>query len=136
MLNVGVSEARGKFEEILDRVGRGKERIAVGDEGEPLAVLVPVEDLKSLENHAEEALRERDEQLHLVTDNLLVLISYVDKSGRYRFNNKTYLDWFGLSPDEVTGREVREVLGDAAYQACEPYSSKRWPARRCATRPN
>ncbi len=30
MLNVSVSEARRKFAEILDRVGRGKERIAVG----------------------------------------------------------------------------------------------------------
>ena len=60
MLNVSVSEARGKFAEILDRVGHGKERIAVGDEGAPLAVLVPVEDLKRLENQAEAALRESE----------------------------------------------------------------------------
>ncbi len=60
MLSVSVSEARGKFTEILDRVGRGKERIAVGDEGAPLAVLVPVEDFKRLENQAEAALRESE----------------------------------------------------------------------------
>jgi prevent-host-death family protein len=121
MLNVGIGEAQSTFTEILDRVHRGKERVAVGDGGEPLAVLVPVEDLERLENQAEGALREREERLRLVTDSLPVLISYVDKSGHYRFNNKAYLDWFGLSPDEVIGREVRKVLGDAAYEICEPY---------------
>ncbi|MEE9153062.1 MAG: PAS domain S-box protein [candidate division NC10 bacterium] len=68
-----------------------------------------------------EALRESEGRLRLVIDNLPVLISYVDKSGRYRFNNKTYLDWFGLPPDRVLDREVPEILGDAAYEVCEPY---------------
>ncbi len=68
-----------------------------------------------------EALRESEEQIRLITDNIPVLISYVDKSVRYRFNNKTYMDWFGLSPEDLAGREVREVIGDAAYEACEPY---------------
>ena len=62
MLNVGVSEARGKFAEILDRVGRGKERIAVGDEGAPLAVLVPVEDLGLLEGHGGPALADGEQR--------------------------------------------------------------------------
>jgi PAS domain S-box-containing protein len=71
--------------------------------------------------HTEEALCESEEQIRLITDNIPVLISYVDKSLRYRFNNKTYMDWFGLSPEELAGRTVREVIGDAAYEACEPY---------------
>ncbi len=72
---------------------------------------------ENLERRVEERtaeLRESEEQIRLITNNVPVLISYVDRSGRYRFNNKTYTDWFGLSPDELVGREVRDVLGVAA----------------------
>ncbi|WP_017303589.1 PAS domain S-box protein [Spirulina subsalsa] len=60
---------------------------------------------------AELALRRSEMQLRLITDALPVLISYVDAEERYRFHNKTYGDWFGLSRDQITGRSAQEVLG-------------------------
>ncbi|MCW6037154.1 PAS domain S-box protein [Spirulina subsalsa FACHB-351] len=60
---------------------------------------------------AELALRRSEMQLRLITDALPVLISYVDAEQRYRFHNKTYGDWFGLSRDQITGRSAEEVLG-------------------------
>jgi PAS domain S-box-containing protein len=59
-------------------------------------------------------------QLRLIADALPVLISYVDAQHRYRFNNRLYEEWFGLEPEEILGRHVREVLGDAAYAAIRP----------------
>lgn len=58
-----------------------------------------------------------EEQLRFVTDAVPVLIAYVDTEQRYRFNNKTYEDWFGVSRADIYGRHIREVVGDAAYQA-------------------
>ncbi len=61
--------------------------------------------------------RLREERfLHLI-DSLPICISYTDKQHRYQLNNKTYEEWFGLSQEEIAGRHVREVLGDAVYNA-------------------
>lgn len=61
------------------------------------------------------SLRGRDRQLRLLTDHLPAAISYVDNAERYRFTNRIYEDWFGHAHDELYGKTIREVLGDAAY---------------------
>jgi PAS domain S-box-containing protein len=73
---------------------------------------------------AEEALRRSEEQMRLLTDAVPVLISYVDSSCRYQFNNKGYEDWFGRSRDEIRGKHLREILGDSAYQRIRPHVEK------------
>ncbi len=70
---------------------------------------------------AEEALRESEEQLHLITDALPALIAYVDSQQYYRFANKAYEKWFGLSRSEMTGKHIKEILGDTAYQIVRKY---------------
>ncbi|NYE27069.1 PAS domain S-box protein [Pigmentiphaga litoralis] len=65
---------------------------------------------------AEQALHESAEELRLITDALPALIGYVDAEQRFRFNNRAYLDWFGLPPQALYGKTVREVLGDHAYE--------------------
>ncbi|HEY9627052.1 MAG TPA: PAS domain-containing protein [Coleofasciculaceae cyanobacterium] len=68
---------------------------------------------------AEAALRQSANQLRLLTHSLPVLISYVDHQQRYRFANQTYTDWFGLLPEDIVGKPVEEVLGQAAYQSLQ-----------------
>jgi PAS domain S-box-containing protein len=60
-------------------------------------------------------------KLHLITDALPVLISFVDSEQRYRFNNREYEMWFGHSATEVYGKYVWEVLGESAYEVIRPY---------------
>jgi PAS domain S-box-containing protein len=64
-------------------------------------------------------LAESASQLRLITDSLPVLISYVDRDQRYRFNNKTYEEWFGLPRQQVYGKTLTEVLGPEAYRKLE-----------------
>ncbi len=59
--------------------------------------------------------------LEKVLDSVPMLISYVDAEERYRFNNMAYFHAHGIPPDEIYGRTVREVLGEAAYQAVLPH---------------
>ncbi|RCJ39499.1 hypothetical protein A6769_07035 [Nostoc punctiforme NIES-2108] len=69
----------------------------------------------------EEALRQRETELRLITDTLPVLITFVDSEQRYRFNNRAYQDWFGHSTVEVYGKHLWEVLGEPAYEVLRPY---------------
>ena len=75
----------------------------------------------SAHKEVEEQLRNSEEQLKLITDNLPVLIGYVDFEERYRFNNKTHKDWFGLDSSQMSGKAIREVVGDAAYESMKGY---------------
>lgn len=72
----------------------------------------------------EAVLRKREADLNLVTNAVPALISFVDAEQRYRFNNRTYEEWFGHSATEVYGKTLREVLGEGAYQAIRPFVEK------------
>lgn len=56
-----------------------------------------------------------------VVDNLPQLVAYVDAEQRFRFNNMAYKRLFGLSPRELYGRTMMDVLGEAAYQMLRPH---------------
>src|SRR5205085_9639849 len=64
---------------------------------------------------AEAALRESEERLRLIANNVPALISYVDRDQRYRFANRTYDEWFGISHEQMPGRTVAEVFGEEGY---------------------
>uniref|UniRef100_Q01PF8 histidine kinase n=1 Tax=Solibacter usitatus (strain Ellin6076) TaxID=234267 RepID=Q01PF8_SOLUE len=66
-------------------------------------------------------VRRRDAELQLVTDNVPVLISYIDGDEVYRRVNQTYHEWFGVPADDVVGMSVREFNGEAYYAAAQPY---------------
>ncbi|BDI33966.1 hypothetical protein CCAX7_60170 [Capsulimonas corticalis] len=57
------------------------------------------------------------ERLRRLADNAPLLIGYVDMDGRYLFNNHTYTDWFGVDTAGIHGKEIKEVIGEVAYQA-------------------
>lgn len=65
----------------------------------------------------EQALRQSQTELQLIINAMPILISYVDREERFRLNNSAYLDWYGLTPQELYGKSIREVLGEEAYAA-------------------
>ncbi|MEH1979223.1 MAG: PAS domain S-box protein [Nostoc sp.] len=89
-------------------------------ENTPEDVICFVLDL-SQRKQAEAALRQREDELRLITNAVPVNISYVDSKQHYRFNNKGYEDWFGLPASEISGKHIREVLGESVYQSILPY---------------
>ena len=68
-----------------------------------------------------EAAHASEKQLRLIADSFPTLIAYVDAGERYRFNNRTYEQWFGSRAADLTGMHVRDVLGEAAYAAVKPH---------------
>ena len=61
------------------------------------------------------ALRRSEERLRLINDTIPILIGYVDHNEVYQYANKGYSDWYGHPEDGVTGRAVREVIGEYVY---------------------
>ncbi|RDC64216.1 PAS domain-containing protein [Adhaeribacter pallidiroseus] len=70
---------------------------------------------------ARKTIEENAQQLKLITDALPVLISYLDKEETYRFVNKAYEAWFNQKPEDLLGKPVRQVVGEAAYQGIQDY---------------
>ncbi len=70
---------------------------------------------------AEEALRESEERLRLVANNVPALISYVGRDQRFRFSNRTYDNWFGIPQERMVGRSVAEVFGEENYARMKPH---------------
>ncbi len=70
---------------------------------------------------AEQEALESEEKLRAIADALPVLISYVDKDQIFRFANKAYETWFERPLSAVLGRQVREVMSPAMYEARRPY---------------
>jgi len=68
-----------------------------------------------------EDLRHKEDELKLITDAVPALIAFVDTDGCYRFNNRTYEEWFGQSPSQIYGRHIREVLGEAVWLRLRPH---------------
>src|SRR5574341_1226307 len=64
---------------------------------------------------AEAALRESEERMRLVANNVPALISYLDRGQRYRFSNRTYDDWLGVAHERMQGRTRAEICGEEAY---------------------
>jgi PAS domain S-box-containing protein len=73
-----------------------------------------------LETARREAEQTRD-LLQVTMDNAPALMSYVDREGQYQRINKNYGLWFGYTPEQVCGHHMREVLGDAVWQAIRPH---------------
>ena len=69
----------------------------------------------------EQALRESEERLRLVANNVPALISYLDREARFRFSNHTYDDWFGISQERMLGRTVAEVFGEHNHTRMKPH---------------
>jgi diguanylate cyclase len=108
------------------------------DEGRPLHFVSTMTDITT-RKHSERVVRDYQQELErrvlertseltssraalqTITDNLPVLISHVDETLRYRFNNQTYLEIFGASPADLRGKSVRETIGEASYARCQPY---------------
>ncbi len=69
----------------------------------------------------EEALRDAERQIRVVTDNVPVYIAYVDRTKRYRFLNRPYREALGLDAAAADGFDIVEALGaDRVSELAQP----------------
>jgi PAS domain S-box-containing protein len=68
--------------------------------------------------------------MRLITDAMPALISYIDPERTYRFANRTYEKWFGVPAGTVTGRHMRDVLGEEAWKLVSPRLDRAFKGER------
>ena len=118
-----LSLERGRSDPNEFRIGRPDGRIVtvyaqaemeLDEQNNPWRMLGTLQDITE-RKRIEGELQHSAEQYRLVTNAMPALIAYVDAEQRYQFANQGYEDWFGLSPEDIKGKQVREVVGDAGF---------------------
>ena len=83
-------------------------------------------ELERHRNHLEDLVQERTRELQLavaerletatfaqtITDTQPALLAYVDRQLCVRFANRAYLNWFGITREQIIGRNLADVLGE------------------------
>jgi PAS domain S-box-containing protein len=125
MMNVGIGEAQRRLPEILDRVHRDKQRIAVWNGERPLAVLVPIENLDLIEDHGDPAAEDGAQRLNDFAETASGWFWETDMEQRYTYysgagpgNEVMGRDDSQCASETMIGRTVSEAWGD--YQDLEP----------------
>jgi len=85
-------------------------------DGTGIGAVIALKDVTVLKESARR-LEASERSLRTITNNLPVLIGYVDHTERYTFANATYETWFGVQAGGIAGKTVREVMGDELYLA-------------------
>ena len=62
---------------------------------------------------SEKRAAKSEAQYRLITDALPAYISYLDTDLRYVRVNRTYLEWFGKTADQIEGKLLDDVLGES-----------------------
>lgn len=74
--------------------------------------------LAQLADKSAELLRAKAD-LQTIIDHTPALVVYWDAHLVNRFANRAYEDWFGLSPEQMNGRHMREVIGEERFADIE-----------------
>ena len=61
------------------------------------------------------------EELLSALDHLPAMVAYWDKDCLNRIANAAYVEWFGMSPAQMYGMHIRDLLGPTIYQLNLPY---------------
>ena len=71
--------------------------------------------LSNFNQISKDQLLEYIKQMSMVINASSSFISFIDSEERYQFVNQSYEGWFGLDANEIKGKQVREVVGEANY---------------------
>ena len=103
--------------------------IIYDDTGRPVHSTGTVQDISEVKR-AENALRESEKSLRLITNNIPALISYVDNESCYRFINRRYEEWFCRPIEEMLNRPVRNIFSPAYFAEIEPWMTSALAGKR------
>lgn len=79
-----------------------------------------IEDISDRHAH-QQALQASQRRLQTITDNLPVLIGYIDRHLAFRFGNATYQQWYGWRPSEMEGKHIEDLFPPAECEVILPH---------------
>ena len=73
---------------------------------------------------SEATLRESEQKYRVITDVIPSLVAFIDTDERYQFANAAYDRWFGMDPESLTGRPLKDILPAETYAVVSPYLTR------------
>jgi two-component system, sensor histidine kinase and response regulator len=61
------------------------------------------------------------QELQTIIDHMPALVGSWDTNLCNRFGNKAYIDWFGVTPQQMHGKHMREIIGNERFVQLEPH---------------
>ncbi len=74
-----------------------------------------LEHLMLQHRQGEENLAAAQSRLHLMDEDLSVMIALIDSEGRCRYHNHAFRNWLHLRSEQINDRLLREILGSKVY---------------------
>ena len=71
-----------------------------------------------------EELSAKEKRLRTITDNLPVLITYIDDQCRLLFANATIETWVGIAPEQAVGKLFVDIVGPLIYEERREYMER------------
>ena len=68
---------------------------------------------------AQDALAARESQLRAIMDGVPAPVAYIDRDERCHYVNRTFLQYFGLTVEQVGQMRLRDVVGQGLYQSAQ-----------------
>ena len=109
-----VSRQASPVENVVELEGRLLQRLitpGVNQQGEVELLVVTLMDVTDL-SQVQAKLRQSQAQMQALMENSTVMIALKDLNGRYTFANPQFLTAFGLTQEQLIGRNVFEVFPD------------------------
>src|SRR5215831_13124548 len=73
---------------------------------------------------AQEALAARESQLRAIMDGVPAPVAYIDRDERCQYVNRTFLQYFGLTAEQVADLRLRDVVGHGIYASAQAMLAK------------
>ena len=73
---------------------------------------------------AQDALAARESQLRAIMDGVPAPVAYIDRDERCHYVNRAFLQYFGLTVDQVGYLRLRDVVGQVIYQSAQAMLSR------------
>ena len=73
---------------------------------------------------AQDALAARESQLRVIMDGVPAPVAYIDRDERCHYVNRTFLQYFGLTAEQVAELRLRDVVGHGIYQSAQAMLSR------------
>ena len=78
---------------------------------------------------AEKALRDSEDELRLLADNVPAMILSVDRNLLCNFANKRYAEFFGVDIADIVGKSLRDIVGPASLPFLERHFNQAFEGR-------
>lgn len=83
-------------------------------------VLVTMSDITERSN-AEKALKESEQFIRTITDNIPGMVAYWTANLLCTFANNDYINWFGRNKDQMIGIHIQELMGEELFKKNEHF---------------